>query len=108
MRTLRLMADYGSYPVWEIFVDGSDNLATENLPVSDALKHDLEVWEQKYASTFDEDYPPDGGFLSKAEEEAFEQEGRRLWERLRQALDSEIALEPYRTHSAGVAKKALV
>ncbi|MEL7329448.1 MAG: hypothetical protein AAGJ69_06355 [Cyanobacteria bacterium J06559_1] len=108
MSKLRLAMEYGADPIWEIFEDGSDNLDHRNLPLSESLKHDLDIWSQCYLDTFDEDYPPDGGFASVAEEKAFEEEGLNLWKRLRQELDPDIQMEPYHTHGAGVAKKALV
>lgn len=99
MRTLRLMADFGSYPVWESFDDGGlDNLDHKDLPISDELKCDLTSWEEHYQGTFNEEYPPDSGFSTETEEQTFYREGRMLWQRLRHELGSAFYLEPYKSY----------
>jgi len=85
MRTLRLMAEFGTWPLWE---PGSDHYAVdpETLPISRALKFALKAWADAWDRTLDQNYPPDSKFASPADEEAFEREGRRL----RAALQAEL------------------
>lgn len=107
MRTFKLEMEYGSDPIWETFEDGSDNLDHNQLPINEDLKQTLDNWRDQFQSTFNAEYPPDGGFSSEAEQEAFEEQGQALWTQLRQALGPNIALEPYQRHNIGVRTKVL-
>jgi hypothetical protein len=70
---IKLWADYGSYPLWG--VDEIDNIAPEELPLSQATIQRLNAWQDTYDKTLNQDYPP----LSEMD---FKQEGISLWKQL--------------------------
>jgi hypothetical protein len=86
-KRMKLMPDYGCSPLWE-YLDGDlvDNPSPDGLPLTDDLKAALHAWAAAYDRTLNQEYPPDSGFASPAEEETFEAEGRRLWRELRSQL----------------------
>lgn len=84
MRTIKLMADYDSYALWD--EDNIDNLNPDELPISEELKKSIHKWEDHYDSTLNRENPADSGFTSDDELGAFEREGRDLWRRLREEL----------------------
>ena len=92
MRTIRVMADYGCYPLWEVSSDGLSNINPEELPISSTLKARLNLWSQKYEQTFDEEYPPDSGFSSLEEEEYFKTEGLLILNDLKLELASQFEI----------------
>ena len=53
---IKLWADYGSYPLWG--VDEIDNIAPEELPLSQATIQRLNPWQDTYDKTLNQDYPP--------------------------------------------------
>jgi hypothetical protein len=63
-KTLRLMVDYGTWPLW----DSQGNVDHAKLPISEELKKRL---PQKYDNALDHEYPPNSGFASAEAEEAF-------------------------------------
>jgi hypothetical protein len=86
-KQMKLMADYGSTPLWE-YLDGDlvDIPNPDDLSLTSDLKAALHKWDAAYDRTLCQEYPPDSGFASPAEEEAFETEGRRLWRELQSQL----------------------
>ena len=84
-KILRLMADYHCFPLWKPG-SGEYYVGPDGLPLSDGLKATLQTWADVYDRTLNEDYPPDSRFSSPTEEEAFETEGRRLWQALKNEL----------------------
>ena len=90
---LKLVTDYHCAPLW---LDSTSSLwrdtdwvgpiEPEELPLSRELRAALRAWAATYDRTLNDDYPPDSGFASAAEEAAFEAEGRRLWRALRAEL----------------------
>jgi hypothetical protein len=83
--TLKLMADYHCSPLWLTEGRGG-NVEIETLPISHQLKAALGAWARSYDRTLNQDYPPDSGFRSAVEAEAFDSEGQRLWRALQQEL----------------------
>ena len=59
---IKLWADYGSYPLWG--VDEIDNIAPEELPLSQATIQRLNPWQDTYDKTLNQDYPPLSDFPS--------------------------------------------
>ncbi len=84
-KKIKLMPDYHSYPLWLLGAD-YDNLAPNDLPLSQATIARLDSWAKKYDATLNDDYPPDSGFASLEDEVIFELEGIILWLQLRQEL----------------------
>lgn len=84
---LKLMCDYHCSPLWEY--GGGDlvgNPDPNDLPLSDELKSALHAWAASFDRTLNDDYPPDSGFASPEDEDAFEAEGLRLWQELQTRL----------------------
>jgi hypothetical protein len=81
---IKLWADYGSYPIW--VVDEIDNIAPEELPLSQPTIQRLNAWQDTYDQTLNQDYPPLSAFPNQQAEIDFNQEGIRLWEQLRLEL----------------------
>jgi hypothetical protein len=92
MRTLKLMADYECFPLWEMLDNGLDNVNPSELPLSDDLKNSLNIWSNKYDQTLNHDDPANSGFASEADEKQFEQEGEALLECLKKELGIEFRI----------------
>jgi hypothetical protein len=84
-KTLKLMPDYGCSPLWE---SGGEpyNVEPDQLPLTAETKAALRAWADAYDRTLNQDYPPDSGFPTPEDEEAFETEGRQLWKKLQSEL----------------------
>ncbi len=76
--TIKLMADYECFPLWKSGEAGTANLAPENFPLSAEIKKRLISWAEWYDSTLNPDDPISSGFVTKEDEQAFEEEGRSL------------------------------
>jgi len=92
MKRIRLSLEYMCSSVWIVFPDGGlDDIGPESLPISGELKHDINKWNRIYQATLDQNYPPDSGFSSEQANEllwqAFHDEGKSLYVRLKQELD---------------------
>ncbi len=94
MRTLKLMADYDCFPLWEASPCRVGNVDPASLPISEALAMQLTVWAQTYDNTLCRNDPIRSGFGDKRAEERFALEGRQLGERLRIELgpDYDVAV----------------
>lgn len=84
--TLKLMADYRCFPLWEVLDDGTRNVNPNDLALSGDLNAALHNWAAAYDRTLNQDYPPDSGFATPKDEATFEEEGRRLWKELQSQL----------------------
>ena len=85
------MADYGSWPLWHARSDDVGNIDPHSLPISKELISDLNVWTEKLDATLNWDDPghtkwPDGFFTN------FNQEGRKLAQRLKAELGSKFEI----------------
>ncbi|RYF95399.1 MAG: hypothetical protein EON95_01730 [Caulobacteraceae bacterium] len=74
MRTIRLMADYQCWPLW----DEDGNVDPADLPLSDALRRRLVAWAQAFEAGFDWDDPAASPPMSPQAEAAFVAERERL------------------------------
>ena len=93
-RAIKLMADYHCSPIWEPGADAY-NVSLDVLLLPPELRAALRAWADAYDRTLNQDYPPDSGFADAAAEEAFEVEGRRLWQALREALGAGFTVSYY-------------
>ncbi len=85
---IKLMPDYHCHPLWQ--PDSKEyNIDPDDLPLTNDLKAALRAWANTYDTTLNQEYPPDSGFASPAEEEAFEAEGRRLCGKLQEQFGLE-------------------
>jgi hypothetical protein len=81
---IKLWADYGSYPLWG--VDEIDNIAPEELPLTQETIQRLNAWQDTYDQTLNQEYPPLSNFPNQQAEMDFQQEGISLWKQLRLEL----------------------
>lgn len=86
MRTLKLMADYDCFPLWEASPGQVGNIDPETLNISAELKGDLAEWARFFDQTLNRDDPANSGFASTEAENAFKMQGRTLGERLQTEL----------------------
>ena len=89
-RTIKLMWDYGCWPIWQFDGEIFDNISPESLPLSAAIKTRLEAWASVPEAKLDQNYPPDTIWLSE-DRRVFETEGRALWK----ALQGELGASYY-------------
>ncbi len=84
MTKIKLMTDYGCYPLWRADGDKVGNIDPAKLPLSQETAARL----QKWADSFDARKDDPGNSLSSTIEElaAFEREGISLWEQLQKEL----------------------
>ena len=80
------MSDYHCFPLWAMQEGGYWNVNPEDLPLSDELKSAIHRWAASYDQTLNDDSPPDSGFSSSHDEEAFEVEGIRICQELQREL----------------------
>ena len=95
MRTIKLMTDYGCFPIWDC--DNGRNLNPEDLPISTSLKQDLKKWAETFDAILDWDDPASAGFKSDREEQEFEEKGLELWQRLENEIGDEYIVEYFST-----------
>jgi hypothetical protein len=90
MRTIKLMADYQCYPLWEASPGQVGNIDPDTLPLSCDLKTVLLQWAHAYDLTLNHDDPVLSGFRTHEDEIVFKKRGIELGERLRSELGSEF------------------
>ncbi|MEA5618540.1 hypothetical protein VB711_11930 [Cronbergia sp. UHCC 0137] len=83
---IKLMADYGCYPLWWVSPDKVGNIDPETLPLSQETITRLEKWEESYNASLNWEDPANSPDLSPEEEAAFEEEGISLWKQLQKEL----------------------
>jgi hypothetical protein len=93
VRSIKLMTDYGCFPVWEIDSAAPRNIDPQSLPISARLKADLEAWAASYDATLNLDDPAASGFHDADEEVAFRRTGVELGARLTAELGGEFVVQ---------------
>jgi hypothetical protein len=88
MRTIKLMADYGCWPLWEASSGPVGNIDPDELPISKGLKDRLKRWAADYDATLVVDDPASSGFATSEARSAFSAVGLRLGEDLEAELGS--------------------
>lgn len=86
MRTLKLMADYECFPIWEASPGEIGNVDPASLPISPALVSRLDAWAAAFDETLNQDDPVRSGFPSRTAEEEFRAEQQELCEALQTEL----------------------
>ena len=89
MREIRLMAEYGCWPLWGVAADELGDIDPHTLPISDTLKARLVQWSDDWEATYDEDDPRNSAFESQAAQDAFKARGHALGEALQAELGPE-------------------
>lgn len=92
MKTVKLMADYECYPLWNMSPGEYGDVNPSDLPISKDLQLRLAKWAKMYDDTLDVDYPPNSGFKSKELEAEFSREGQILANMLRSELGAEFVV----------------
>jgi hypothetical protein len=87
MNTIKVMADYGCWPLWK-----DENLDPDSLPLSSRLCEQLATWAERYDECLFDEYPPGSGFSSEGEAEKFVDDGRTLANMLALELGKEFAV----------------
>lgn len=85
---IKLMADYGCYPLWWVSSEKIGDIDPETLPLSQQTINRLEKWAEMYDAKLNEDEPTLSSFSSNEEQASFEEEGINLWKQLKQELES--------------------
>lgn len=86
MRTIKLMADYQCFPLWEASPGIVGNIDPQDLPISSWLKQALMTWAGKFDATLNMDDPASSGFESEDAVNEFREEGDALVQRLQEEL----------------------
>lgn len=92
MRTIKLMADYECFPLWEASPGDVGNIDPDSLPVSEDLRVRLMSWAEKFDSTLNMNDPLNSGFADEEEEINFKKAGQELGEHLQEELGSEFVV----------------
>lgn len=92
MRKLRFVFDYYTYPIWEEFNDGLDNIDPNTLPISQELKQSIYALDDKYQDTYEDSYPPNSDFKTKEEKRYFIEERLALFKRLKAELSNNFKI----------------
>lgn len=83
---IRLMADYGCYPLSWADVDKAGNIDPKTLPPSQETIARFQKWEESYNKKLNWDDPDNSSGFSAEEEESFDEEGISLWKELQEEL----------------------
>jgi hypothetical protein len=83
---IKLMADYGCYPLWWISPEKVGNIDPETLPLIPETIKRLNKWEEIYNAKLNWEDPANSLDLSEEAEAAFEEEGISLWKQLETEL----------------------
>lgn len=95
-KKLKLMADYDCHPLWELADDDAFcNLNPDQMKLSDELVESLHAWADRFNRTLNQEYPPNSGFATQQDEDAFETEGLRLFAKLQLELSAEYKVVYY-------------
>jgi hypothetical protein len=92
MRAIKLMPDYGCFPLWEASPQAVGNINPDTLPISASLKSALADWAARYDATLDSNDPLQSGFPAEEDEISFEQTGRNILAMLQDELGSEFRI----------------
>lgn len=92
MRTLKLMADYQCFPLWEASPGEVGNIDPNSLPISTSLRDQLMDWADVYDSTLNWEDPAISGFVSVDAVEVFKVQGMRLAHQMREELGPEFVV----------------
>jgi hypothetical protein len=86
MKTIKLMAEYGAFPLWESSSERVGDIDPGTLPLSAPLQEKLKNWAAVYDATLDMDDPRSSGFKTDQEVEEFRKEGLELSKQLQHEL----------------------
>jgi hypothetical protein len=85
-KKIRLMTDYGCYPLWWDEPDKVGDLDPESLPLTQETIQRLYHWADAFEARLNLADPSDSPEITPEEVESFEWEGLSLWKQLNQEL----------------------
>ena len=83
---IKLMADYGCYPLWWASSGKAGDIDPETMPLSEKTVSRLEKWADIYDAKLNWEDPNSSDFPILEAKAAFEQEGISLWKQLQKEL----------------------
>ncbi|GCL37511.1 MULTISPECIES: hypothetical protein [Sphaerospermopsis] len=83
---IKLMADYGCYPLWWVSSDKVGDIDPETMLLSEETISRLAKWADIYDAKLNWEDPGSSGFSDVKAAAAFEQEGISLWKQLQKEL----------------------
>ncbi|MBD2567636.1 hypothetical protein [Anabaena lutea] len=83
---IKLMADYGCYPLWWDSSDKAGDIDPETMPLSKETISRLEKWADIYDAKLNWEDPNSSGFPTLEAKAAFEKQGISLWKQLQKEL----------------------
>ncbi|MET3213173.1 UNVERIFIED_ORG: hypothetical protein ABIC48_000916 [Burkholderia territorii] len=86
MRTIKLMADYQCFPLWEASPGAVGNIDPKDLPISLLLQQRLIAWAAIFDATLNMNDPASSGFASEQAISDFRKEGEALARQLQDEL----------------------
>jgi hypothetical protein len=94
MTNIKVMADYGCFPLWDVSQDtGPSNVDPAMLPISPELRRDLMNWANEFDATLNAEDPPSSGFSAPEDERRFKEAAHALAQRLQQELGSAVKIQ---------------
>jgi hypothetical protein len=93
MKTIKLMPDYQCCPLWDMTPGEYGDIDPMTLPIPELLQSQLMDWARVYDETLNMEDPANSGFMNADAKDAFEAEGVRLADRLREELGPEFVVE---------------
>jgi hypothetical protein len=100
---MKLMMDYGSYPLWDISATGPGDIDPRELPVSGWLCDRLEEWSASYDRTLNAYDPAASGWESPQALYDYDRDGRSIWVQLRSELGPSVRLDYF----SGLAQRVI-
>lgn len=88
MQAIKVMPEYGCFPLWCNDKDEVGNIDPESLPISSLLASQLNDWAADFEATLNQEYPPKSCFSSKEIEVKFLAKGYELASALKAELGS--------------------
>jgi hypothetical protein len=83
---IKLMADYGCFPLWYNESDKCGDINPESLPLTQSTINRLHKWSDLYNTFLDWSDPGNSPEVPDDVWEAFKQEGKELWKLLQLEL----------------------
>jgi len=93
VKRVRLMAEYNAYPLWSLETSSIGPINPDDLPLSKETLFLLQGWSKKYQTQLNIADPTNSAYFNQDELIEFENEGIRLWLKLREELFAEFEVE---------------
>lgn len=94
MKRIKLMADYGCYPLWEASPGHVGEIDPRSLPISKELVDRLLVWAEQFDQTLVPEDPRLSGFETEEDASKFRRVGYALFEDLKRELGNQYEIIP--------------